>query len=277
MFAPKVTEAQTRAATRKLSPQRAMPAVRPFDGGAGTERMPQRAKAPGPTWDFGKIPLFPPDRAGRGLRDKPAADEVLRGSTIGETIGDIARPVGAAIGNVVGGVAGVLTGISVSSADKTAPNWLPGGAFQWHVAFSTTGRSGWIVQEISNSFRAQNAAGASVAGPFTPHYWEAWPVDAAGTVTPSVGGTNDMWDQPDFNATLGAVEGHWATTAGLHFTTSNPATMGFTTNNLATNAGILLSTTTEPKGLGIARLHRYAQGGWDSKGAKPVHTGSAGP
>jgi hypothetical protein len=216
-------------------------------------------------------------QVGRGLSLEPAPDEVIRGSTVGETIGDIARPVGTAIGNVVGDIAGVLTGISIDSSDVLSPTWLAGGAFKWHVAFSTTGRSGWIVQEINNSWRAQDAAGARVASPFTPQYWEAWTVGATGTVAPSVAGFNDMWDQGDLNGTLGAVEGHWATTATVFSTTTNPATMGFTANNPATNAGVLLSTTTAPVGLGIGRLHRYAQGGWDSRGAAPVHTGSAGP
>ena len=63
-------------------------------------------------------------------------------------------------------------------------------------------------------------------------------------------------------------------TGGVHFTTTNPATMGFTTTAVP-EAGGLLATTSAPTGLGVARLHRYAQGTWDSTGATPTHTGSA--
>jgi len=217
--------------------------------------------------------------AERGLKPNAQPDEVVRGRTVGEFVGDVARPVGTAIGNVFGAVVGALTGVSISSNTNTGPTWNNHGAFDWQVAFSTSGKNGWIVQEVNNGFRAKNAAGGAIANPFTPHYFEAWAVDAAGNVSPSVGGTNDFWTNPDFKAGLGATEGHWSTTSSMYFTTTDPATQSFIRNNPATNAGILLSSTSAPAGLGlgIARLHRYAQGTWDSTGAVPTHTGSAGP
>lgn len=213
----------------------------------------------------------------RGLKPSATEDEVLRGRTVGESIGDVARPVGTFLGNVFGWIAGAVTGISISSSTNTGPTWNNHGAFDWQVGFNTTGRNGWIIQEVVNTWRAEDATGTAIGNPFTPHYWEAWAVDGAGNVTPSIGATNDFWTNPNFNATLSAVEGHWATTGHLYFTATDPATVGFVANNPATNAGILLSTTSAPSGLGIARLHRYAQGTWDSTGATPTHTGSAGP
>ena len=218
----------------------------------------------------------------RGLRLHPDDTEPVRGRSVGEwisdTAGDIARPVAWAAGSVVGAAMGAITGVTVSSHTNTGPRWDPGGAAEWHINFTTSGRSGWLVQKVENSWRAKDAAGNAVASPFTPKYYEAWAVDAAGNVTPDDGaGNNDQWDNPDFNAQLSAIEGHWATSAKVYFTTVDPATHGFIANNPATNAGILLSSTTAPAALdlGIARLHRYAQGTWDSTGATATHTGSA--
>jgi hypothetical protein len=58
-----------------------------------------------------------------------------------------------------------------------------------------------------------------------------------------------------------------------HFTTTNPATQGFTAGGVS-NAGILLSTTTKPTGLGPILRWRSAHGSWDDNAtpAKP-HTG----
>jgi len=243
-------------------------------------------------YDFSWIPVHPTTpvavqhsgsaassniHATRGLKSGVGEDEILRGRTVGEVIGDVARPVGTALGNVVGSVVGASTGISISSTTNAGPTWNNHGSFVWHVGFNTTGRSGWIVQDVVNTWRAENAVGNAVPSPSTPHFWEAWAVDGTGNVTPSVGADNDYWDNPDLKATYGAVEGHWATKGKLYFTTTDPATQGFTRNNQATNAGILLSSTTAPAGLGIARLHRYAQGTWDSTGAVPTHSGSAWP
>jgi Putative peptidoglycan binding domain len=55
--------------------------------------------------------------------------------------------------------------------------------FQWDVNFSTSLRNGWIVQEITNTWVNNDAAGNAIpAGAPTPHYWEAWWVDGSGHV-----------------------------------------------------------------------------------------------
>ncbi len=219
----------------------------------------------------------------RGLTLVPANPQPrasVDGRTLWELLGDVARPVGSFLGNIVGGVAGAVTGTGVSTTDHTKPSWSPGGVFDWQVGFRTAGRNGWIVQEITNGWRGETAAGAAVPDPFSPHYWEAWAVDGAGNVTPARGGVNDYWTNPDLTAApINAAKGHWWTTGKVHFTTVDPATQGFIANNPATNAGILLSSTSAPAALnlGIGRLHRYAHGTWDSTGAPPAHDGWAGP
>lgn len=220
--------------------------------------------------DFSRIPIH----SMRGLPGADDENQVIRGRTLGETVGDVARPVGTALGNVFGSLVGLATGITISSATNSGPTHGANGAMTWHVGLTTSGRNGWIVQDIENSWRAVDAAGSAVPSPFTPHYWEAWAVDGTGNVTPSVAGDNDYWDQPDLKAAFGAVEGHWATKGKCYFTTDDPATQGFIAKNPNTNAGDLLSSTSAPANLGIARLHRYAQGTWETTG---VHTGSARP
>jgi hypothetical protein len=203
----------------------------------------------------------------------PEEDVLLGGPQTEEILGDIARPVGTALGEVVGSVAAAVTGISISSTTNVGPTWSDHGRFNWQVGFTTTGKSGWIVQEITNTYRAEDKSGKSVAPVYTPHYWEAWAVDSTSKITPSVGTDNDYWRRPSRGA---HTQGHWSMTGSVYFTTTDPATQGFTASGVK-DAGILLSSTSAPGDLGIARLHRYAQGTWDSTGAAPSHTGSAGP
>lgn len=71
--------------------------------------------------------------------------------------------------------------------------------FNWQVSFNTTGRNGWIVQEVANTERAEDAEGLDVIEePASPHYWEAWAVDSAGDVTPANGVDNDYWTNPPY-------------------------------------------------------------------------------
>ncbi|MCH8987737.1 MAG: hypothetical protein IIA92_02910 [Chloroflexi bacterium] len=235
------------------------------------EKLQMEAAVPGQALPTTSYAMF-------GLKSGVGEDEFLLGRTVGEFIGDVARPVGTFVGNVVGAVAGALTGISISSATHAGPTWNNHGAFIWGVGFNTTGRGGWIVQDIATTWRGENALGNAIPNPITPHYWEAWAVDGVGNITPNNGAVNDYWNLPNSQAALGAAEGHWSAKGKLYFSTTDPATQGFTRNNPATNAGLLLSSTTAPAGLGIARLHRYAQGTWDSTTALlPTHSGSAGP
>ncbi len=220
------------------------------------------------------IPTTPATAVG-GLKPDVAEEQnnqFIGGRTWGEAIGDVGRPIGRGLGNVVGSVTGALTGITISSATNSGPTWNNHGDFDWRVGFSTTGTSGWLVQEVVNTYRAQDAAGADLGAPTpTRQYWEAWAVDASSAITPSVGANNDFWLRPGRGNN---TQGHWSMTGAVYFTTTDPSTQGFAPGNVP-DAGILASTTTAPSGLGIARLHRYAQGTWDSTGTTPTHTGSA--
>jgi len=214
-----------------------------------------------------------------GLMDVPEDDaqHFVGGAqinrTIGESVGDFFRPIGTGVGNMVGSVAGALSGISISSTNNTGPTWNDHGHFDWRVGFSTTGTSGWIVQEITNTYRAEDNTGTDITGTgVVPHYWEAWAVDGSSAITPAVGANNDYWIRPSKGAN---TKGHWSMEGKVHFTKDDPATHGFTAGGVS-NAGILLSATSSGgMDLGIARLHRYAQGTWDSTGTTPTHTGSA--
>ncbi|MGH6872655.1 MAG: hypothetical protein ACREHE_14230 [Rhizomicrobium sp.] len=226
--------------------------------------------------DFSRVPARNPADLG-GLSDGASTEEDINGRTAGEALGDFGRPIGTFLGNVVGSIAGALGGASISSTSTAAPFFGPHGTSRWPVTFQTSGRSGWIVQEITNTFRAQTTAGAPVTRlpPPIPHFFEAWTVNATGAIAEhDRAGNNDVWQRASRGNN---TQGHWSTTGKLHFTTTDPATQGFVRRNPATNAGILLSSTSAPSNLGIARLHRYAQGTWDSTGATPTHTGSAGP
>jgi len=209
-----------------------------------------------------------------GLKPIGEEEEFLGGRTIGEALGDVGRPIKTALGNIIGSIAGAFTRIKISTTTNVGPTWSNHGLFRWQVGFNTTGTNGWIVQKVVNTYRAQNAAGAPAPGARpTPMYWEAWSVDAASNVIPANGPDNDYWLRPSKGP---GTEGHWSMTGTVYFTNRNPATQGFAPGGVP-DAGILLSTTTEPTGLGISRLHRYAQGTWDSTGAHPIHTGSARP
>lgn len=222
--------------------------------------------------DFSRMPVNPQD--GGGLKTEAVSDtEDVGGRTAGEFLGDIGRPVGSFFGNLFGGIVGAVAGNSISSVTTTPPRWNPHGNFLWEVGFNTSGRNGWIVQEIDSTRRAQDAAGHDLPDPLTRRYWEAWAVDAAGNVTPAGGPTNDTWARRSWG---NHTQGHWSIASSVYFTPTNPATQGFAVGN-APEAGILLSSLAEPPGLGIGRLHRWAQGTWDSTGLVPTHTGSAGP
>lgn len=217
------------------------------------------------------------DAGAGGLMPGIAPDDEEQAEVVGgfmDDVGDVARPVGAAVGNAAGAVVGALTGVSISSTSNSGPTWGNHGHFDWRVGFTTSGTSGWIVQEINNDLTGTGSGGGALPGKMpTRQYWEAWAVDASSAITPAIGANNDYWIRPGRGA---GSKGHWSMTGAVYFTKTDPKTQGFTPGGVP-DAGILLSTTSAPSGLGLARLRRYAQGTWDSTGAAPVHTGSAGP
>jgi hypothetical protein len=160
---------------------------------------------------------------------------------------------------------------TISTKTNSGPTWNPHGHFDWRVGFTTSGRNGWIVQKIENTYSGTDSAGkAFTTGLPTPKYWEAWAVDGSGAVTPAIGSDNDYWIRGSRGT---GTKGSWSMKGEVHFTTTDPATQGFTKGG-APDAGILLSTTTAPTGLGAVLLNRSANGTWDSTGTTPTHTGA---
>jgi hypothetical protein len=88
-----------------------------------------------------------------GLKPDAREDENVFGRTAEELAGDVARPVGRAIGNVIGGAAALLTGLDINAHDTSPATWNPDGSFSWLVGFTTTGRSGFLVQEVNLDWR----------------------------------------------------------------------------------------------------------------------------
>jgi hypothetical protein len=226
------------------------------------------------------MPALDTDRAAGGKTpgSQYAEDENIGGRTWGEFFGDVGRPVRTGLGNVLGWAAARLTGIDVTSNSLIGPTWNANGHFDWGVMFNVAngGQAGWVVQEITNTFRGTDALGNALVPAPAPHYWEAWSVDAAGNIDPTFVDARgcDDWIRMARGAN---TEGHWSMEGKVHFTTTDPATQGFVAGGVA-NAGGLLATTAAaaPAGIGVARLHRYAQGHWDSKAVPPTaHAGMA--
>ncbi|MBD2773377.1 eCIS core domain-containing protein [Iningainema tapete] len=150
----------------------------------------------------------------------------------------------------------------------TSPTFNPCGQFTWDVGWNTTGRNGFIVQEINNVYNTQNCNGTpNNTVRATPRYWEAWLVDGSGTVTPNVGSTNDIWRRPNRPNT----RGNWSMTANVYWANSLDPAAHFSGGNVA-DAGILLSTTTRPTNLASSLLTRKAGGTWDCCNGKNAHT-----
>jgi len=165
--------------------------------------------------------------------------------------------------------------LTIATSNVTGPTWGDFGSFTWDVGLTTAGRSGWIVQEIVNTYNSTDASGSPITDSgVIPHYWEAWAVDSSGAVSPSAGDINDMWRRAGRGS---GSRGWWSMEGNCHFTTTDPADNGLTPGGVS-NAGILLSGTTAPPGLGSTLLSRHANGSWDSTSRPPgPHAGTAGP
>jgi peptidoglycan hydrolase-like protein with peptidoglycan-binding domain len=154
----------------------------------------------------------------------------------------------------------------VATTDVTAPTFLtdtgaPIQHFVWEVGFRTSLRNGFIIQQIDNEFVPAMCDGTPyVAWRPTPHYWEAWTVDGAGTVTPAIGAINDQWTRPFAPAS----RGHWRMTGTCFTVLTLPAGAGFGAGNVA-DAGILQSTAAAPNAddLGLVAGRRTIGGEWN--------------
>lgn len=157
---------------------------------------------------------------------------------------------------------GVAT--SISTTTQTGPTWGNNGRFTWWINWVTNGTGGWIVQRIDNTYSGTLADGSPVTNASvgaTPTYFEAWAVDGSGTITPA---NLDQWERPNLGA-LGS-QTSFSMTGTVFWSSTDPATMGFTPHGVP-DAGILLSTTAAPPGLGAPLLTRGAHGTWFSDGS----------
>jgi hypothetical protein len=161
-----------------------------------------------------------------------------------------------------------------STHDTFTATWSDHGRFKWWVGWGTDGTSGWIVQKVTNTYTGTKSDGSAITAAgvgVVPVYYEAWAVDATGRISPSAGATHDMWQRVPLGA---GSKGTWSMRGDVYWTDSDPAASGLTAGGVR-NAGILLSGTSAPAGLGGALQVRNASGAWDSSGATPTHTGKA--
>lgn len=139
--------------------------------------------------------------------------------------------------------------------------------FNTVVSWNTGLRNGFIIQECLNADSITRCAdGASVPAPNTPHYWEAWEVDAAGGISD---GNADTW----FRGGRPGTSGWWTFDSNVfaHAGALDPA-WGFTRGGVAT-AGGLLATTTGPSRdqLYQPSTTRHHGGTWSCCGPVKTH------
>jgi|GEM_PF-1196961 len=158
--------------------------------------------------------------------------------------------------------------VTITENVTDGPHHNPAGEFLWQIGWNTTGRDGFIVQEINNVYNAQNCNGsANNQVVQTPRYWEAWRVNAAGQVTPNLGAVNDIWSR----LRRPGLKGNWSMNANVFFINNLEPAANFTAGGVR-DAGDLQATTTQPGNLGTSLLTRHAGGVWDNCGANNTHT-----
>ncbi|MGH3924000.1 MAG: hypothetical protein ACRDTT_14215, partial [Pseudonocardiaceae bacterium] len=157
-------------------------------------------------------------------------------------------------------------------AGPTYNNCAAAPRFRWDVGWQTSLRNGFIIQEVQNTFNVQGCGGGAFGGAAfiqpTQRYWEAWRVNNAGVITPSVGALHDRWQRwfPP------ASQGTW-TMRGTTFTVATlPGAAGFAAGGVA-DAGVLQSTVIHPgsDNLGLPAGSRRISGRWTCCGAVNTH------
>src|SRR5215470_5556823 len=153
---------------------------------------------------------------------------------------------------------------------------IPGGAATWGHCRNfnevvnwgaPTLRNGFILQECMNADTITQCDGTGVPAPNTPYYWEAWQVDASGSISD---GNTDTW----FRAGRPGTTGSWTFDSNV-FAVGGPLdpAWGFARGAVGT-AGGLLSTTTGPSHDDLIQpsLVRHRGGRWDCCNGKDTHT-----
>lgn len=155
----------------------------------------------------------------------------------------------------------------VGLTTTTAPTYGNCRNFNTVISWNTDLRNGFIIQECINGDSITRCAdGQAVAAPNTPHYWEAWEVDAAGNISD---GNADTW----FRGGRPGTSGWWTFDSNVfaHSGPLDPA-WGFSRNSVGT-AGSLLASTTGPNRdqLYQPSMTRHHGGTWDCCNGKNTH------
>lgn len=133
--------------------------------------------------------------------------------------------------------------------------------FRWRVRWSTTGRDGFIVQEIDRArhmfpcTKGKPRTGSEITLSSDPpgHFWEAWRVEADGNMSPS---NEDSW----ILTSLPNTEGNWDTSGKAFWTHKLDPAAGFAIQTWDPGQ---LATLKQPKGLGSVLLSRAKRGTWN--------------
>lgn len=163
---------------------------------------------------------------------------------------------------------------TITATTTAGPTFGPRGASMWHIRWSTTGRTGWIVQRVNNTASGTHADGRPVTTTtmgILPEYYEAWSVDGSGAITPHVSGEHDYWDGPPFET---GSRGTWTTAATVHWIAGATRPSGMSPGQVA-NAGILVSSIGAPSGLSSSVLSRNCTVRWDDTSTPKVDEGVA--
>jgi hypothetical protein len=132
---------------------------------------------------------------------------------------------------------------------------------RWRVRWSTTGRDGFIVQEINRARhmfpctkgKARTGQEVKLAGDPPGHFWEAWKVAADGSMTPS---NDDTW----ILTALPNTEGDWNISGKAYWSPTLDPNAGFAIQKWDPGQ---LATLKQPQGLGSAQVTRAKQGTWN--------------
>ncbi len=162
--------------------------------------------------------------------------------------------------------------VTIDPVTTGGPAFTDAGHFHWRIRWNHNATNGFIVQEITNTYNAQNPDGSANTGVQpTPHYFEAWQVDAAGAITDiaTSEGTDDYWIRPRNPNTRGS----WSMDANVFFAPSLDPAAGFGRGAAggAPDAGDLFATTTKPANLSPLVSTRRNGGKWNNTNGNNTH------
>lgn len=144
------------------------------------------------------------------------------------------------------------TNVTVAAPEESPPQCLLNSlhALNWKIRWSTSGRNGFIVQEIKRTRWARECGSRNkMVVMSSEHFWEVFSVDSQGTVNPPF----DFWIITAFPHT----ETRFSIDGKVFFVTTLDPKAGFAPT--ATSQG-QLETKKQPSNLGAVLLHRH-QGG----------------